>query len=244
MTTEKRSATRDSQPSTQWKFWREARVMELEPYYCYWVSHLTSEGLHDKADIATVLAILHQQRDDMQADALRLHREKMDALYGPDGFPRSHVEPLRSHHGKVIEVSQSTDTAPSSTRERTPFEIGKAIADKLAEPLPLVTTLQALQSDADGSYSLRISEAVRQEIVDALYAAKPSSIGHNFGAVVGAKATVSDWGKVPSEPSFAPACSTPSAIAPLNACQCSEIAKGSLSEGNGYCPVHGHRASR
>lgn len=51
--------------------------MELEPYYCYWVSHLTSEGLHDKGDIATVLAILHQQRDDMQDDALRLHREKM-----------------------------------------------------------------------------------------------------------------------------------------------------------------------
>jgi hypothetical protein len=68
------------QPSSQWKFWREARVMELEPYYCYWVSHLTSEGLHDKADIATVLAILHQQRDEMQDDALRLHRDKMDLL--------------------------------------------------------------------------------------------------------------------------------------------------------------------
>jgi hypothetical protein len=59
-------ARRSEQPSTQWKFWREARIMELEPYYCYWVSHLTSEGLHDKGDIATVLAILHQQRDDMQ----------------------------------------------------------------------------------------------------------------------------------------------------------------------------------
>ena len=65
--------------------------MELEPYYCYWVSHLTSEGLHDKADIATVLAILHQQRDDMQDDALRLHREKMEALFGPDGKPRSAI---------------------------------------------------------------------------------------------------------------------------------------------------------
>jgi hypothetical protein len=73
-----RSSTRtNEQPSTQWKFWREARVMELEPYYCYWVSHLTSEGLHDKADIATVLAILHQQRDDAHADALRLHKDKM-----------------------------------------------------------------------------------------------------------------------------------------------------------------------
>lgn len=67
-------------PSEKWKFWRTARVMELEPYYCYWVSHLTSEDLHAKADIATVLAILHQQRDDNESDALRLHRDKMDLI--------------------------------------------------------------------------------------------------------------------------------------------------------------------
>ncbi len=64
-------------PSDRWKHWREARPMELEPHYCYWVSHLTSEGLHAKSDIATVLAILHQQRDDLEADVKRLHSDKM-----------------------------------------------------------------------------------------------------------------------------------------------------------------------
>lgn len=74
-------------PSDKWKLWANADPEQMEPYYSYWVGALTSEGLHAKADIATVLALLHQQRDDLDDDARRLHREKMDALFGSDGMP-------------------------------------------------------------------------------------------------------------------------------------------------------------
>ena len=74
------TAGKETQPSEQWKCWREARPMALEPYYTYWVSHLTSEGLYDKADIATVLALLHEQRDENYDDARRLHKDKCDLI--------------------------------------------------------------------------------------------------------------------------------------------------------------------
>lgn len=69
-----------SAPSDKWERWRNVRPWDLEPYYLYWVSHLTSEDLHAKSDIATVLALLHQQRDDLESDYMRLLREKQDRL--------------------------------------------------------------------------------------------------------------------------------------------------------------------
>jgi hypothetical protein len=44
--------------SEAWKRWRDADPEALEPFYSKWVGLLTSEGLHAKADIATVLALL------------------------------------------------------------------------------------------------------------------------------------------------------------------------------------------
>lgn len=57
--------------------WRNADPEELEPFYSKWVGLLTSEGLHAKADIATVLAMLDRaaslrpEQDDALRDALR-----------------------------------------------------------------------------------------------------------------------------------------------------------------------------
>ena|SRR3990167_7901538 len=66
--------------------WRAVRPMDLEPYYCHWVSKLTSDDLHDKGDIATVLALLHRELDDVRADYLRVHKEKCDLLFArPEG---------------------------------------------------------------------------------------------------------------------------------------------------------------
>lgn len=38
--------------------WGDVDPEALEPWYSYWVSEMTSQGLHSKADIATVLAVL------------------------------------------------------------------------------------------------------------------------------------------------------------------------------------------
>ena len=43
------------------KDWQEADPEELEPWYSHWVSELTAQGLHAKANIATVLAILSKR---------------------------------------------------------------------------------------------------------------------------------------------------------------------------------------
>jgi len=40
-----------------WSDWSVVDPYELEPFYSKWVGLLTSEGLHAKADIATVLAL-------------------------------------------------------------------------------------------------------------------------------------------------------------------------------------------
>lgn len=61
--------------------WRNADPERLEPYYSHWVSKLTTDDLHAKSDIATVLALLHQQLDDAMDDYLRIHREKIDLLF-------------------------------------------------------------------------------------------------------------------------------------------------------------------
>jgi hypothetical protein len=44
-----------------WEGWQDADPEALEPYYTKWVGLLTSEKLHAKADIATVLALLDQR---------------------------------------------------------------------------------------------------------------------------------------------------------------------------------------
>ena len=41
--------------------WEDADPAALEPWYSHWVMELTAQGLHDKADIATVLAILSKR---------------------------------------------------------------------------------------------------------------------------------------------------------------------------------------
>ena len=46
--------------------WRNALEWE-EPHYVFWVNALTSEGLHDKADIAVVLAMLSHERDGLHS---------------------------------------------------------------------------------------------------------------------------------------------------------------------------------
>lgn len=61
--------------------WRAVRPMDLEPYYCHWVNKLTADDLHAKSDIATVLALLHRELDDVKADYLRVHKEKNDLLF-------------------------------------------------------------------------------------------------------------------------------------------------------------------
>lgn len=43
------------------KFWWEAEPQKLEPYFTQWMLELTAQALHDKADIATVLAILSKR---------------------------------------------------------------------------------------------------------------------------------------------------------------------------------------
>lgn len=43
------------------KDWDEADPEALEPWYSHWVGELTAQGLHAKADIATVLAILSKR---------------------------------------------------------------------------------------------------------------------------------------------------------------------------------------
>ncbi len=60
--------------------WENADPELLEPWYTHWVGALTAQGLHDKADIATVLAILSQRAADSASDVQRLHRDKMDLL--------------------------------------------------------------------------------------------------------------------------------------------------------------------
>lgn len=57
--------------------WENADPELLEPWYSHWVQQLTEQGLHSKADIATVLAILSQHAEDSAHDSLRLHRDKM-----------------------------------------------------------------------------------------------------------------------------------------------------------------------
>lgn len=69
--------------------WRAARPMELDPYYCHWVSKLTSDDLHAKSDIATVLALLHRELDELKDDCLRLHREKCDLLFAQTPRPEA-----------------------------------------------------------------------------------------------------------------------------------------------------------
>jgi len=57
--------------------WEGVDLERLEPWYSHWVGQLTAQGLHSKADIATVMAMLSQYAEDNAHDALRLHREKM-----------------------------------------------------------------------------------------------------------------------------------------------------------------------
>lgn len=38
--------------------WKDADPAALEPWYSYWVSELTGQGIHAKSDVAMVLAIL------------------------------------------------------------------------------------------------------------------------------------------------------------------------------------------
>jgi hypothetical protein len=45
--------------------WEDADPEKLEPWYSHWVMELTAQGLHSKADIATVLAILSQRLSGM-----------------------------------------------------------------------------------------------------------------------------------------------------------------------------------
>lgn len=53
-------------PREAWHKWEDADPEMLEPFYSKWVGLLTSEGLHAKADIATVLALLDQRIHKME----------------------------------------------------------------------------------------------------------------------------------------------------------------------------------
>jgi hypothetical protein len=81
MTESSRSRSHDDEPSAAPGDWRAVRPMDLEPYYCHWVNKLTADDLHAKSDIATVLALLHRELDDVKADYLRVHKEKTDLLF-------------------------------------------------------------------------------------------------------------------------------------------------------------------
>jgi len=56
--------------------WRNANPRELEPQFSIWMNALTAEGLHQKADIAIVLAILDREINARNAE-LDLAREKL-----------------------------------------------------------------------------------------------------------------------------------------------------------------------
>lgn len=53
------------------KDWKDAEPLDLEPFYSHWVNELTAQGLHAKADIATVLAILSRRISMCREDELR-----------------------------------------------------------------------------------------------------------------------------------------------------------------------------
>lgn len=74
---EKQTTTSDNPMGTPIPDWRNANPMKLEPWFARWMMALTSEGLHDKADIATVLA--------MQSLELASAERRIETLAGDVG---------------------------------------------------------------------------------------------------------------------------------------------------------------
>jgi hypothetical protein len=87
---------------------------------------------------------LERELGDAKADALRLHREKMDALFGPDGMPRRHAGPVigyavRMADGPFVGIWQVREIAEDVCRKQ-PKSHGDvvipvcAVADGAIEP--------------------------------------------------------------------------------------------------------------
>lgn len=55
--------------------WKNVHSKDLEPHFCNWMLALTSEGLHRKADIATVLAMQSAELSALTAQVERLEKE-------------------------------------------------------------------------------------------------------------------------------------------------------------------------
>ena len=64
--------------STDTPNWRGASPRDYEPYFSKWMMELTAQGLHDKGDIALVLAMQERELAAVKAecDALRRNSER------------------------------------------------------------------------------------------------------------------------------------------------------------------------
>lgn len=83
--------------------WKDADPEALEPWYSYWVSELTTQGLHSKADIATVLAILSDRlAKAARPEERRMTPKQLDAL-------RMLNNAFESHDGRPVEQAIITE---------------------------------------------------------------------------------------------------------------------------------------